>query len=80
MSNIIHTDNGGAIGFYNDLYKEIRNEITQSIEGRDVERAKELIDQLDEMGEHANYDGLLELSMNNGMGFTCRPYKHEGGR
>lgn len=77
MSNIIYNDKDEAIGFYNDLYKLYEGLIVDAVKSRDIEEAKSLIGQLDEMGEYANCEGLLILSENNGMGFTCREYKGE---
>ena len=73
--NVILNNNDESIGYYNDLYAMFYDVIVDALKSRDIETAKEQLEYLDEMGEHANYDGLLVLSMNNGMGFTCKPYE-----
>lgn len=77
MSNVIYNDRDESIGYYADLYKLYRDEIIKAIDSRNIELAQQLIEELDELGEHANYDGLIVISDNNGMGFTARPYKGE---
>ena len=77
--NIILNDKDESIGYYNDLYKVFENVIVDAIKSHDIEMAKEQLEYLEEMSEWTNYEGLLVLSMNNGMGFTCRPYKQEEG-
>ena len=72
--NIIYNDKDQTIGYYNDLYKMFKEVIIEMLRGRNVEGAREQLEYLGEMGEFANYDGLLVLDMNNGMGFTCKPY------
>lgn len=75
--NIIYNDRDETIGYYNDLYKMFSNLIKEMLDGRNVDGVKEQLEYLDEMSEYANYEGLLVLSMNNGMGFTCKPYVEE---
>ena len=75
--NVIYNNNDETIGYYNDLYKIFANLIKEMLDSRDIEGAKEQLEYLDEMGDYANYDGLLVLSENNGMGFTCKPYREE---
>lgn len=78
-SNVIYNNNDETIGYYNDLYKIFTEEIKRMLDGHDVEGAKEQMEYLEEMSELANYDGLIVLSMNNGMGFTAKPYEPEKG-
>ena len=73
--NVIYNNDDETIGYYNDLYAMFYSIIDDALKSRDVETAKEQLEYLDEMGEWANYEGLLVLSMNNGMGFTCKEYK-----
>ena len=73
--NVIYNDRDETIGYYNDLYKIFSDLIKEMLDSRNIEGAKEQLEYLDEMGDYANYDGLLVLSDNNGMGFTCKPYK-----
>ena len=75
--NIIYTDNDEAIGFYNDLYKLFVEQITDLLKGRDIENAQTQIENLNELADLCNYDGLIIVSDNNGMGFTAKKYKGE---
>lgn len=75
--NIIYTDNDEAIGFYNDLYKLFVEQITNLLKGRDIENAQTQIENLSELADLCNYDGLIIVSDNNGMGFTAKKYKGE---
>lgn len=72
--NIIMDDREDTIGYYNDLDKMYKKLIKEAVQDKDYERAGDLMDELEEMDEYSDYDGLLRLSMNNGMGFTCKPY------
>lgn len=73
--NVIFNDRDESIGYYNDLYAVFYSVIVDALKSRDIETAKEQLEYLDEMSEYANYDGLLVLSENNGMGFTCKRYR-----
>lgn len=73
--NVILNSMDESIGYYNDLYAMFYDVIVDALKSRDIETAKEQLEYLDEMGEYANYEGLLVLSENNGMGFTCKPYE-----
>lgn len=75
--NIIYTDNDEAIGFYKDLYKLIADQAKDLLDRKDVENAQTQIENLSELTELSEYDGLIIVSDNNGMGFTARPYKKE---
>ena len=58
----------------------IKKLIKEAVERDDYEEAKDLMEQLEEINEWTDCDGLLVLSMNNGMGFTCRPYQPKQSR
>ena len=73
--NVLYNNNDETIGYYDDLYAMFYGVIIDALKSRDVDTAKEQLEYLDEMGGYANYEGLLVLSMNNGMGFTCKPYE-----
>lgn len=77
MSNIIYNQNDEAIGYYSDLYKMFADEVKRMLDGRYIEGAMEQMEYIDELSELANYDGLIIVSDNNGMGFTAKPYKGE---
>lgn len=78
MNNIITNDRDEVIGYYNDLYKMYVEEITNLLNGRNIEEAQLQLENLNEMAELCNYDGLIVLSDNNGMGFTASKYEPEG--
>lgn len=73
--NVIYNNDDETIGYYNDLYAMFYSIIDDALKSRDIDTAKEQLEYLEEMSEWANYDDLLILSMNNGMGFTAKPYK-----
>lgn len=73
--NIIFNSMDESIGYYDDLYKSLADVAKQAIDDGDIELAKEQLEYLGELSEWDMYADLLVLSMNNGMGFTCNPYK-----
>ena len=75
--NVILTDMDESIGFYKDLYAMFVDVIKGALDSGDVNVAKEQIEYLEEMEEYKDFPDLLVLSMNNGVGFTCRPYQPE---
>ena len=78
MENTIFDDNTeNTIGFYKDLAKGYKELIKEATDKGDYEEASDLIEQAQEIDDYKEFDGLLVLSMNNGMGFTCSPYKQE---
>ena len=77
MNNIITNDRDEVIGYYNDLYKMYVEEITNLLNSRSLEEAQNQLENLTEMAELCNYDGLIVLSDNNGMGFTANKYEGE---
>lgn len=77
--NIIFDNNTeDTIGFYSDLVRLYKTMIKDKIDLNEYEEAKELTDELSEIDNWTDYDGLLVLSQNNGMGFTCKPYEKKG--
>ena len=77
MNNVIYNKDDEVIGYYEDLYNMYRNVINDMLKEHNVEEAKAQTEELEELTEHKDYTGLLVLSENNGMGFTCKPYKGE---
>lgn len=75
--NIIFNDMDESIGYYEDLFAMFEDVIIDALKKRDVDTAKEQIEYLEEMQAWEDYEGLLVLSMNNGMGFTAKPYENE---
>ena len=76
--NVILNDMDESIGYYKDLYAMFVDVIKDALDDGDVTTAKEQIEYLEEMEGHKDFPDLLVLSMNNGMGFTCSPYKPKG--
>ena len=74
IMNIIENDYGDCIGFYSDLADCLWAEVKQATEEKDIERARDMLEQLEELLEYREYTDLLIISDNNGMGFTVRKY------
>lgn len=78
MENLIfNSDTDETYGLYSDIAKFYKKEIKNAVERNDYDEAKNLIEQLNEVDEYTDEDGILVLSMNNGMGFTVSRYKGE---
>lgn len=76
MNNIIFDDNtDNTIGFYKDLVKVMKEETKKSVESGDYEQAQYNCECLLELESMKDYEGLIEVSENNGMGFTCVEYE-----
>lgn len=76
--NVILNDMDESIGYYKDLYAMFESVIVDALKNHDTETAQEQVGYLVEIDEFKDYDGLLVLSMNNGMGFTAKPYEKKG--
>lgn len=66
-----------VIGFYGDLQKYLKDQATEALSVDDYETANEMCSDLEEMEQWKLYTELLTITNNNGMGFTCKPYKGE---
>lgn len=75
MDNTILNDMDETIGYYSDIVSGYKKLIKEAVQDEDFEQAKDLMEQLEEINNWTDNDGLLVLSMNNGMGFTCRQYQ-----
>lgn len=75
MDNTIYNDMDETIGYYSDIARGYKKLIKEAVERGDHEEATDLREELAEIREYKEYDDLLILSMNNGMGFTCQPYQ-----
>lgn len=75
MDNTILNDMDETIGYYSDLVSGYKKLVKEAVQDEDFEQAKDLMEQLEEINNWTDNDGLLVLSMNNGMGFTCRQYQ-----
>ena len=80
MENTIYNDMDETIGYYSDIARGYKKLIKEAVDRDEFEEAKDLMEQLDEINQWTDNDGLLVLSMNNGMGFTCRPYQPKESR
>ena len=76
-SNTIFNDMDETLGYYKDIVALYQDLISGATERNDMEEVKMLADELNEINEFKEYDGLLVLSENNGMGFTAKPYREE---
>ena len=76
-NNVIYTPDDEAIGFYKDLYKLFVEQITDLLNDERIEEAQTEVDNLSELYDLRDHDGLIIVSDNNGMGFTAKPYKGE---
>lgn len=73
--NIILNDRDEQIGYVNDLRAVLEWSVGDLMKSRDYEMAREMCDLLIELEVYSEYEGLLVLSENNGMGYTIRKYK-----
>ena len=73
-NNTIFNDMDETIGYYKDIVALYKDLINGATERNEMEEVKMLAEQLEEINEFSEYDGLLVLSENNGMGFTCKKY------
>lgn len=73
--NIIYNDMDESIGYYKDFVKLYKDLIKDATDKGDWEEVEYLIDQIKDIEDFREFNGLLVLSENNGMGFTCNPYK-----
>ena len=78
MENCIFDDrNNNSIGFYNDLKRGLEEQGVEFMKSGDYEQAQVNCDILLELGKLREFDGLIVISDNNGMGWTCEKYKPE---
>lgn len=76
MDNTIFNDmDETTIGYYSDIARGYKKLIKEAVDRNEYEEAKDLMEQLEEINEWTDCDDLLVLSMNNGMGLTCRLYQ-----
>ena len=77
MNNIIYTASDEAIGFYKDLKAVMVEETKKSVERGEYEQASQNCEDLAELEQLKDYEGLIIVSYNNGMGFTAQPLKEK---
>lgn len=73
--NIIYNERDECIGYYADLVASLKHETKLLLDRDDFENAETICENLVELAELSEYDGLIVLSENNGMGFTARKYE-----
>ena len=76
-NNVIYNDYDECIGYFDDLVAMYKGMMKNEIDLDDMEEVKNLAEELTELYKLEDYDGLIVLSENNGMGFTATPYKGE---
>ena len=73
--NVIYDSNDDStIGFFGDLRALLVEQACEFLKSGDYEQAGSLCENLTELDELREYDGLIVLSENNGMGFTATKY------
>lgn len=78
MDNLIfNSDTDETYGLYSDIVKFYKKEIKNAVELNEYDNARDLMEQLEEIDNWTDLDGILVLSMNNGMGFSVKQYKGE---
>ena len=75
--NVIYTRDDETIGFYWDLVALYKSIISDFVKENNTDEIKDYTEQLEEINEYQDYEGLLILSENNGMGFTCSKYRDD---
>ena len=73
--NVIYNDYDECIGYYDDIVAMYKEMLKNEIDLDNLEEVENLTKELQEINELKEYDGLIVLSENNGMGFTARKYK-----
>lgn len=76
-NTIFDSNTEDTIGYYNDLRELLKEQAVEAVKAEDYEQASMICDDLLELYELRDYDGLIVLSENNGFGFTAKPYKKE---
>lgn len=74
-NNVIYNDKDECIGYFDDLVALYKGMLKNEIDLDDMEEVQHLAEELTELYKLEDYNGLIVLSENNGMGFTARKYK-----
>lgn len=81
MSNVIENDAGELFGFYSDLIENLKSEIIRLLQEEKgapdpgvLANYSEIIEELTKLQE---YDGIIKISDNNGMGWTVTKYQYK---
>ena len=76
-NNVIYNDYDECIGYYDDIVAMYKEMLKNEIDLDNLEEVENLTEELQEINELKDYDGLIVLSENNGMGFTATKYKEK---
>lgn len=74
-NNVIYNDYDECIGYFDDLVALYKGMMKNEIDLDNMEEVQHLTEELVELYKLEDYDGLIVLSENNGMGFTATKYK-----
>lgn len=79
MNNVIEKDSE-LYGFYSDLVDDLKSELIRSIQEEEgapdsgtLANYSEILEELTKLKE---YDGIIVISENNGMGWTATKYQY----
>ena len=75
--DVIFNSNDETIGYYSDLRKMLVEQVAEFVDKKDYEQATDMLDNLVELEKFGEYEGLLVLSNNNGMGFSVEKYRDD---
>lgn len=78
MNNNIIEKDGEMYGFCNDLLEYIKNEIVTEIQNNNFSVINpDYVELLDDLTKMQEYDGIIKITDNNGMGWTAEKYHGE---
>lgn len=63
-----------TIGFFDDMKRGLKKQACEFVESGDFEQAGDLTEILTELEKFSDFEGLIVLSDNNGMGWTLEKY------
>jgi len=78
MDENVILKNDDMYGFYDDLYKSLKNNFIKAIENDDFSViGPEWLELIEELKKYEEYEGILKISENNGMGWSVEKYTSE---
>ena len=78
MSENVIFKNDDMYGFYDDLYKSLKNNFIKAIENDDFSViSPDWLELIEELKKYEEYEGILKISENNGMGWSVEKYNGE---
>lgn len=78
MSENVILKNDDMYGFYDDLYKSLKNNFIKAIENDDFSViSPDWLELIEELKKYEEYEGILKISENNGMGWSVEKYNGE---